>query len=527
MILFIVFVSIICCISEGLRNSKNPEDKSVPDYSEFYYYKNLYEKMEESLSVNNCTTSGDYTGFESKSNYDKTRITADFNVRVVPPPKSVIKRWGTEGQEIHNISKIFIGTTSNLCESEPMTRISGILFSKGCMKMVSTNKLGERTKVINRYASTLHPDHVRCSVAKKARRQCVTASTQPLQLPDEYRSLNAYPFLIDVKNVMVSRSGFVALPCGPLGLFSSCEAVKYGIPSSTALINSSRECRNDETKCPYPIYDRVFVLTQYDDTQIGQFLQESLPKLVYHLDFILANPDIRIQYGFTKKRKLPLFVLPHLVFQWLGVADRLINGTVYAKQAYMPREGGCQDVGYNAWEFVTTRETFLKLAKVDQDDYSSQRSIVIVTRSWASAYLKNRGDYLMRMWPRVALKKMIKALQTAFPNHKIELYSDMDESLMQCRECQIKMFHRADISIAIHGAGLTNTMFMRPGGVVIEVIPNFDTRHLPIVGIFPRLSGIIGLNHYSYYQTKDMLSLNPLKLIASMIEFAKAVGVQI
>jgi capsular polysaccharide biosynthesis protein len=102
----------------------------------------------------------------------------------------------------------------------------------------------------------------------------------------------------------------------------------------------------------------------------------------------------------------------------------------------------------------------------------------------------------------------------------------MDEPLMQCRECQIKMFHRADIAIAIHGAGLTNTMFMRPGGVVIEVIPKFDTRHLPMVGIFPRLSGIIGLNHYSYYQTKDMLSLNPLKLIASVVEFAKAVGVQ-
>jgi hypothetical protein len=54
-----------------------------------------------------------------------------------------------------------------------------------------------------------------------------------------------------------------------IGLFSSCEAVKYGIPSSTALINNVTECRNDETKCP-PVCDKIFVMTQYDDTQIGQ-----------------------------------------------------------------------------------------------------------------------------------------------------------------------------------------------------------------------------------------------------------------
>jgi hypothetical protein len=32
---------------------------------------------------------------------------------------------------------------------------------------------------------------------------------------------------------------------------------------------------------------------------------------------------------------------------------------------------------------------------------------------------------------------------------------------------------------------------------VIEVVPKFDSRHAPMVGIFPRLSGIIGM-HYIY-----------------------------
>jgi hypothetical protein len=151
-------------------------------------------------------------------------------------------------------------------------------------------------------------------------------------------------------------------------------------------------------------------------------------------------------------------------------------------------------VGYNAWELVTTRELFLKRAKVDQDVYTSLRSIIIVTRSGDSSYSANKGkniyeyskyvvmsimfriivfiaatsgrlmffhpgykfiytyihtnyhtsigDRIMRSWPHKALRKMIKALESTCPNHKTEIFSDLDTKLMQCRECQIKLFHR-------------------------------------------------------------------------------------
>jgi hypothetical protein len=46
-----------------------------------------------------------------------------------------------------------------------------------------------------------------------------------------------------------------------------------------------------------------------------------------------------------------------------------------------------------------------------------------------------------------------------------------------------------------------------------------------MVGIFPRLSGIIGLHHYTYYQGKDMSTVDTPKLVDSTIEFAKAVGI--
>lgn len=51
----------------------------------------------------------------------------------------------------------------------------------------------------------------------------------------------------------------------------------------------------------------------------------------------------------------------------------------------------------------------------------------------------------------------------------------------------------------MHGAGLANTVFMPNGGDVIELLAEstLDVRHLPLVGIFPRLSFIGGLNHFS------------------------------
>ncbi len=33
----------------------------------------------------------------------------------------------------------------------------------------------------------------------------------------------------------------------------------------------------------------------------------------------------------------------------------------------------------------------------------------------------------------------------------------------------------------------------------MKVVSFYDSRHVPMTGIFPRLSGIIGLHHYTHY----------------------------
>ena len=529
-----LFVWVLChiLVCEGLRGQglERAGDEFVPDYSEFYYYRDIQEKVVEIMSINNCTAHGDSKGFEPQNG-----ARADFEIKIVPPADAILRRWGTEGNEFHNVSRIFARTTLNLCTAKSFISFKrgGTVFAKGCLKMYKNNSEGVRVKVVDRYAATLHPEHVRCNV-KQSSSQCVEASKGPFQVSNELRSLHSYPFMVTTKNAIISRSGFLALPCGPFGLFASCESVKYGVPSSTALTSSVEACRNSKTvngeigddKCPFLVHDRVFVMTQYDDTQIGQFVMEALPKLVYHLDFLLANPDIKIHFGFTKRNTIPSFVLPHNIFKWLGLLDRLIKGPVYAKEIFVPREGGCQDAGYNAWEVLTTRDTFLRLANVNQDSYIAKRSIVIIKRT-NSRYVANLKDLKQRRWPDLIFDQMLADLGTSFPNHRIDVFSDADTKLMECRECQIKMFSEADITIAIHGAGITNTMFMQPGGIVVEVIPIFDSRHAPLIGIFPRLSAIIGLNHYSYYTSNGIQSLDGEDLVSKTLVYALETGLKI
>lgn len=485
----------------------DPTHPLVPDYCENYYYKYLKEKMTESMSINNCTISG------VDPSSDRFMDNPDITVQVVPPDKYVQKKWGPRSfQKQHR--RIFSHVSDNLCDAKRFIDVAKGVYkrAKGCYKVFTVDSNGQKKRRFNDYGATLHPEHVRCdnTVAMSV---CNSGGATGIQVVGQnYRELGEYPFLVSAKQAIIGRGGMFALPCGPFGLFSSCEAVKWGVPMAAKEVGNVTICRKNEDDCPYPVQDRVFVLTQYDDTQIGQFMQESLPKLVYHYEFLRKNPDIKIHYGFTKQPRVPDFVLPHFFFDFLGLTQRLINGTHYARELYMPREGGCQDIGYNAWEAVSMREKFLKMGKIEETvnferkNPTQRKSILILTRS-PGHFTQNKADHATRRWPKEKLPILIEALQKLFPEHDIDIFSDANHTLMTCPLCQAAAFARADIAIGFHGAGLSNALFMRPGGMIVEVVHDYDSRHLPIIGIFPRIADIVGLHHFSYYIRDTVLDV--------------------
>ncbi len=453
------------------------------------------------MSVNNCSVQGDVT-------YGDSRQESIF-VREVPPPEQVMKKWNAQNNGEPKL-RIFAAANSNLCQSRQYKEsIKGhYKRAKGCYKVYAVDRDGVYRKRFNDYGATLHPEHTRCENTIAANLCDKKGSTGLHPVDPRLRELGRYPFLVEAKRVTVGRGGMFALPCGPFGLFSSCEAVKCGIPEAVKTIGNLSVCRNSKENCPYPIYEKVFVMTQYDDTQIGQFMQEALPKLIYNLEFLYKHPEYKIHYGFTKQPVLPNFVLPHHFFQAFGLLDRLINGTIYAEEIIMPREGGCQDIGYNAWEVVNMRDMFYKMLNIHETkDFLWKHEngsiltippkVLLVTRS-AGKFTQNKYDLNVRTWSKSELKQLQTGIPVEFPGFTVDLFSDSNATLMTCPLCQAEKFANADIVVGFHGAGLSNAMFMRPGGVLVEVVSKYDSRHIPMIGIFPRISDIIGLHHYSY-----------------------------
>jgi hypothetical protein len=518
-----IFLFLLLSVVVALR--EDPYHPLVVDYHEHYNYKHLKDKIVESMSVNNCSVHGDVVYGAKNTEY--------VTVKEVPPPKNVLQKWVQQNKHLSNF-RIFAHVSSNMCKAPPFRDAAKGFYkrAKGCYKVYMPDKNGITRKRFNDYGATLHPEHVRCD-NQVIQNVCNSGPTGMHVIDKQYRELGAFPFVVTAKEVTIGRGGMFALPCGPFGLFSSCEAVKCGIPEAVKTMQNLTICRNNVRKCPYPVYEKVFIMTQYDDTQIGQFMQEALPKLIYHLEFLWQHPEYKIHYGFTKKPTVPNFVLPHHFFAAFGLLDRLINGTFYAKEVIMPREGGCQDIGYNAWEVVTMREKFYDMLKIHESSFFPVSSasasgkpkgkpvVLILTRS-AGKFTQNKYDANIRSWSPDQLRDLQEDLKVSFPNHTLDIFSDTNATLMTCPLCQAEKFSRADVVIGYHGAGLSNAMFMRPGSVLVEVIAKFDSRHIPIIGIFPRVSDIIGLHHFSYYKDpKNLKNFDIHDFVTEIADFYK------
>jgi len=145
------------------------------------------------------------------------------------------------------------------------------------------------------------------------------------------------------------------------------------------------------------------------------------------------------------------------------------------------------------------------------NDGDSDKPVVLLLKRSSSKFTQNQGDFKIRRWPpKLGGAGAVRdALAEEFPEHSIQIFSDSDYTLMMCHACAAQLFSRVDVVVGIHGAGLTNCIYMKPGGVVVEGIPHFDSRHAPVTGIFGRLSGMMGLNHYSYNIDEDF---HPVKI---------------
>lgn len=77
---------------------------------------------------------------------------------------------------------------------------------------------------------------------------------------------------------------------------------------------------------------------------------------------------------------------------------------------------------------------------------------------------------------------------------------------------------------------MANTLFMPEGGNLIEIVSdlNIDSRHLPLLGIFPRLASVVGLHHFLLLSAwkglstgnKGSISINETDVFLQLKKFA-------
>jgi hypothetical protein len=70
--------------------------------------------------------------------------------------------------------------------------------------------------------------------------------------------------------------------------------------------------------------------------------------------------------------------------------------------------------------------------------------------------------------------------------------------------CQIRAFAEADVLIGMHGAGLSNQLYMKPNSAVIELCPYpNDGRCLLGGGPFSRIAAVMSHNYLIHHPPKE------------------------
>ena len=97
---------------------------------------------------------------------------------------------------------------------------------------------------------------------------------------------------------------------------------------------------------------------------------------------------------------------------------------------------------------------------------NSRPVMLLMKRSKGAKHTRNSED-LVRQWSESFTDRLVGALRSQFPEYNLRVYSDKDEKLMTSHGSQIRLFAGADVLIGMHGAGLSNQVYMKPNSAVV------------------------------------------------------------
>ena len=239
-----------------------------------------------------------------------------------------------------------------------------------------------------------------------------------------------------------------------------------------------------------PLYDEVFSIAQYWGDGFFHKNVEELPRLGPFLPWLRENPQIKIQiFGHGKGNYLPEIV------EYLQISKkRLVIGPLRARFAYMPETSYC---GFN--HVTNTQLLSEEYRNVVHNKFKQRKrgSIVFIKRSFGRRFTRN-----------TQVETLLKRIANDY-NLTYELFND---NPVPSLKHTMKMFNRAVMVVAPHGAGLSNIIFSEPGTFVIEGVCNRPHVNL----CYQRLAYTLG-HHYHGIQA-NRGCLNVIDINAADIE---------
>lgn len=184
--------------------------------------------------------------------------------------------------------------------------------------------------------------------------------------------------------------------------------------------------------------------------------------------------------------------------------SRIIYGPVLAKRVYIPRALHCSYTLSNPLEIRLLAYELLKASykKVissqhsnhitnDLKDLKNQHRIIINNKSakmnitWNMIIQQRHNEFEdARDWANSTYDRVISAFQSQFINHNIiKMQSISEQYETYCLSCAIIEYHNANVLVGMHGAGLTNMIFM-PKGKILNIriyYVSFDNRIVNIL----------------------------------------------
>eukprot|EP00981_Chlorochromonas_danica_P000847 scaffold198_cov169-Ochromonas_danica.AAC.18 len=294
--------------------------------------------------------------------------------------------------------------------------------------------------------------------------------------------------------------------------------------------------------------EQVLIVSSLWDNNYHHFLIDGLARLIHYLPLLEANPLMKIHLRASERSIKRVLVRERAVEMKLRILDllgidpkRVVTGPVIAQQVFIPRCLVCGLPIRNALEVRKLAHYMLQRAAnkvldlrtlhaerwrpffpftvwppvkessmVSSADRSSVSTssltlspilthpkVIVVQVRHCQVGMKCGNDW--RTWELSISLSLTNALHDAFPTSQILIANDSVIATANCLACEVEFYRQTDLLIGLHGAGMTNMIFMKPESVVVEITGQYDGRMMVGCGYHGNLAAIFGVHHYLYY----------------------------